>query len=269
MADGHASQSQHQAPPMSPQTSSAQEEPTYGDSSGPLFKIYSESAEERDTRVFERWQKEADGLIFFVRPKVVFYVLHINWIAEQNTLFSAVIAAVVVVSVQDLKPDPQETSAFYLQKMYQLQAGPNISQPSVPSTLTDPSSFSPPTYAIWVNSLWFLSLVISLSCAMLATSLQQWARHYIRITQESGQSPRSRARRRAFFADGMQKFHVPRVVEILPILVHLSLFVFFVGLLIYLFNINHTVFSTVMCWIALLGPVTLGFRISSSKSSMA
>jgi len=40
--------------------------------------------------------------------------------------------------------------------------------------------------------------------------------------------------------------------ETLPILVHLSLFVFFVGLLIYLFNINHTVFSTVMCWIALL-----------------
>src|SRR6266851_1829241 len=254
MADGHASRPQHEAPPMSPQTSSAQaqEEPTYGDSSGPLFKIYSKSAEERDIRVFERWQKEADGIIFFVRPKVVLYMLHINSIAEQNGLFSAVIAAVVVVSVQDLKPDPQETSAFYLQKMYHLQAGPNISQPSVPSTLTDPSSFSPPTHAIWVNSLWFLSLVISLSCAMLATSLQQWARHYIRITQESGQSPRSRARRRAFFADGMQKFHVPRVVEILPILVHLSLFVFFVGLLIYLFNINHTVFSTVMCWIALL-----------------
>jgi hypothetical protein len=87
---------------------------------------------------------------------------------------------------------------------------------------------------------------------MLATSLQQWARHYIRITQESGQSPRSRARLRAFFAHGMQKYHVPRVVETLSVLVHLSLFVFFVGLLIYLFNINHTVFSTVMCWIALL-----------------
>jgi hypothetical protein len=162
MADGHASEHQHEAPltspwtllDMTPQTSSAQqEEPTYGDSSGPLFKIYSKSAEERDIRVSERWQKEADGIIIFVRPKVVFYMLHINSIAEQNGLFSAVIAAVVVVSVQDLKPDPQETSAFYLQKMYQLQAGPNISQPSVPSTLTDPSSFSPPTHAIWVNSL--------------------------------------------------------------------------------------------------------------------
>jgi len=50
--------------------------------------------------------------------------------------------------------------------MYQLQAGPNISQLSTPSTGTVENSpiFSPPSYAIWANSLWFLSLVISLSC---------------------------------------------------------------------------------------------------------
>ena len=48
---------------------SAQEEPTYGDSSGPLFKIYSKSAEEKDTMAFEGLQKEADGIIFFVRPR--------------------------------------------------------------------------------------------------------------------------------------------------------------------------------------------------------
>jgi len=62
----------------SPQISSAQEEPTYSDSSGPLFKIYSKSAEERDTRVFKRWEKEANGIILFVRPKAVSYMLHIN-----------------------------------------------------------------------------------------------------------------------------------------------------------------------------------------------
>ena len=69
MADGHASRPQHEAPPMSPQTSSAPEEPIYGDSSGPLFEIYSESAEERDTRVLETWQQSADGIVFIVRPK--------------------------------------------------------------------------------------------------------------------------------------------------------------------------------------------------------
>ena len=50
---------------------------------------------------------------------------------------------------------------------------------------------------------------------------------------------------RAFFADGVDKLHIPWAVEGLPALLHLSLFLFFSGALIFLFNINHTVF----CWV--------------------
>ena len=136
--------------------------------------------------------------------------------------------------------------------MYELQADPNLSRPSSPSDIAQPPAFSPPTYAVWVNSLWSLSLVISLTCAMLATSLQQWARRYLRVTQPERCSPQKRARVRALFADGVGKFRVDLVVETLPALVHLSLSIFFAGLVIYLFNINPTVFSTAMCWVALL-----------------
>ena len=87
---------------------------------------------------------------------------------------------------------------------------------------------------------------------MLATSLQQWARRYINITQPTRCSPHKRARVRAFFANGVHELHVPWAVEALPALVHLSLFLFFVGLLIYLFNIHHAVFSAVLSWVALL-----------------
>jgi hypothetical protein len=38
-------------------------------------------------------------------------------------------------------------------------------------------------------------------------------------------------------------------------MVHLSLFIFFAGLLVYLFNIHHTVFKVVVCWVALLTTV--------------
>ena len=165
------------------------------------------------------------------------------------------IAALVAVSIQDLRPNPQETSAFYLKKMYQLQADPNISHPSIPSTTADPQSFSPPTYAIWVNSLWILSLVLNLSCALLVISWRQCARHYLRVTQRSTQHPRDRARNRVYLADGIKKYYVPRVIETLPVPAHLSLFSFFVGLLIYLFNINHTVFTIVMCLMALLSAI--------------
>jgi Family of unknown function (DUF6535) len=157
------------------------------------------------------------------------------------------------VTVLDLKPNPQDTSAFYLQNIYQLQAlaDPNISSPLISSTLAQPKPFSPPNYAVWVNSLWFLSLVISLTCAMLATLLQQWARRYLRITQPPRYSPHDRARIRAFYADGVDRLHLSWAVGTLPTMIHLSLFLFFAGLLIYLFNINHSVFLAVVWWVGL------------------
>jgi Family of unknown function (DUF6535) len=156
------------------------------------------------------------------------------------------------VSIQDLRPNPQDTTAFYLANIYQLLADPNISRLSTPAT---PPPFSPPRYAIWVNSLWFLSLVISLTGALLATLLQQWARRYLTATQPPRLSPNKRARIRWFFADGVEKFHLPLAVETLPTLLHVSLFLFFSGLLVFLFNINHTTFSIVAWWVGLTGGI--------------
>jgi hypothetical protein len=90
----------------------------------------------------------------------------------------------------------------------------------------------------------------------LATMLQQWARRYLTITQPARYIPHKRASIRAFFANGVEKFHLPWSVEALPALLHLSLFLFFTGLVIYLFNINHTVFSLVVWWVGLLEAYT-------------
>ncbi|KAH9956126.1 hypothetical protein BJV74DRAFT_790527, partial [Russula compacta] len=121
--------------------------------------MYSKIAEEEDNKVVERWQKDADGLLIF------------------TGLFSAVIAAFLILSIPDLIPDSQDIITFYLQNIYQLQvlAASNI---SVPSTVAAPPKFSPPKQAIWVNVLWSLSLGTSLTCALLATMIQQWARQY-------------------------------------------------------------------------------------------
>jgi hypothetical protein len=56
---------------------------------------------------------------------------------------------------------------------------------------------------------------------------------------------------RAFFADGVDKMHVPWAVEGLPTLLHLSLFLFFGGLVIFLFNVDQEVFTCVVLWIGL------------------
>jgi hypothetical protein len=96
---------------------------------------------------------------------------------------------------------------------------------------------------------------MSLGCALWATSLHQWARRYIRLTQPARCSPEKRALMRAFFANGVENMHFPWVVEGLPMLLHLSLFLFFGGLVIFLFNVDREVFTGVVWWIGLFSIV--------------
>ena len=60
---------------------------------------------------------------------------------------------------------------------------------------------------------------------------------------------------RAYFANGVDKMHIPWAVEGLPTLLHLSLFLFFGGLVIFLFNIDQEVFTFVVLWIGFFSMV--------------
>ena len=161
------------------------------------------------------------------------------------------------MSLQDIRQNPQDTSNFYLANIYQAIADPN---PANISALPSPPQFTAPTFAVWVNGLWFLSLVISITCALLATLLQQWARRYLKATQPR-YSLHKRARMRSFFAEGFEKSLLPLAVEALPALLHLSLFLFFAGLGVFLCNVDLTIFKLVLSWIgvctALYGCITL------------
>ena len=155
------------------------------------------------------------------------------------------VATFIGVSIQDLKPNSQDTSAFYLANIYQILADVNV---TLPPALATPPQFSPTSSAIWVNSLWFLSLVMGLTCALLATLLQQWARRYLWVTQPPC-TPHRRARLRSYFAEGVDKSRLPWATEALPALLHCSLLLFFIGLVLFLFNIHHTVFTVVLAWV--------------------
>jgi uncharacterized protein DUF6535 len=164
------------------------------------------------------------------------------------------------VTIQDLKPNAQGTSEFLLEKIYDRLGGADPSHASL-DTAAEPSTFSPPSYAIWVNSLWMLSFTISLTYAILAMMIHQWARRYIRLTQQSRPSPRERARVRAFFSGAIDGLHVLWVIEVVRVMVHLSMFLFIAGLLIYLFNICHAAFAAVVCWVVLSTVVYVSFTL--------
>jgi hypothetical protein len=154
----------------------------------------------------------------------------------------------VIDSYKNLLPDSgTNTVTLLTQISQQLSNGSQIPPPaSVPP-------FQPPTSAICVNALWFLSLVISLFCALLATLQQSWARRYLRFTNTQC-AIHKRARLRAFFAEGVDRFYLPFAVEAIPTLIHISVFLFFTGLVISLFSIHHTI-----AWIIFAATVICGF----------
>ncbi|KAF8464200.1 hypothetical protein DFH94DRAFT_658864, partial [Russula ochroleuca] len=194
--------------------------------------MYLDRADEDDRRITERWKGECDAILIF------------------TGLFSAALAALLAVSIQGLQPGPQDASAFYLRNIYHLFANSTTSQPVILPIPSDPPKFSAPKSAVLVNSLWFLSLVMSLTGALLAVFIQQWAQSYLEATH-GRHSPHDRARIRVFHAEGLEDLDLNRVTRAVPILIHISLFLFFSGLPIFLFNVNRTVFNVVITWLAL------------------
>ena len=109
--------------------------------------------------------------------------------------------------------------------------GPN-SGPPIPPPFTVTGS------AVRVNAYWFSSLVISLAAALITILAKQWVNYLL-----AGLSPSRTigARRRQYRIDGMYKWKLPTVISILPIFLHVSLLLFFVGLVEFVWNLNDLI----------------------------
>jgi hypothetical protein len=163
-------------------------------------------------------------------------------------LFSATVAAFIIESYKSLSPDSGNTTTTLLSQISQQLAG--VPYETFPQNITVArNAFKPTNSAIRVNVLWFLSLVLSLTSALSATLLQQWARRYLELTQHRG-APHKRARIRAYVFDGVKGTNMYRAVEAMPLLLHISVFLFLAGLIDFLFPINDTVAFYILGYIS-------------------
>ncbi|KAI9443502.1 hypothetical protein H4582DRAFT_2197701 [Lactarius indigo] len=189
----------------------AQTAATFIDGSNLLFSMYNEVTVGHDWRVVENWNSDADSAVV------------------ANGLFSVVVAILLGRSYQDLRLNSQDVSAFYLSQIYQQSVGQNTTTP-LPFKVSDPSTFSPAPSSVRASALWSLSLVISLASMVIATLLRQWARRYLRITQEP-HGPHNRARIRELVTQGVEMKQLQHMSSVLPGLFHLSVFLFLSGLI--------------------------------------
>ncbi|KAF8798260.1 hypothetical protein BYT27DRAFT_7203363 [Phlegmacium glaucopus] len=195
-----------------------------------LWLIYNKEAESYDRALMETWRDDMDSMIIFAG------------------LFSAVLTAFVVDASKNLKPDPTEqTNALLSQTVVLLaqisqQLGPNGSQ-TIISPLQPLEPFKLKPSDLRVNMFWYMSLGFSIAAAGAATFIQQWVRDYLQVFQRlSGSLERSRMRQYLFH--GLSSNYIPLMVESIPALIHISYFLFFIGLAESLFAINHAVAIT-------------------------
>src|SRR6266571_258082 len=154
--------------------------------------------------------------------------------AIQAGLFSAALTSFIIDKIHDLQVDPAQQMVYYQQQNVALlaQISKQVSsialQVSIPSTPLPPYVFSLNPSDVRVNVFWFMSLVFSISAALLATLVQQWVRDYMHVFQRYSH-PLKSTRLRQYLYEGVEGWYMPVVAESVPGLVHVSLFLFFVA----------------------------------------
>ncbi|KAJ7663728.1 hypothetical protein DFH06DRAFT_333431 [Mycena polygramma] len=202
--------------PEKPPVDHDKDDPTHDAAAAPLWAVYVSEAEKYDRSLVESWKSDMEGMLIFAG------------------LFSASLTAFLIESYKTLVPDPGDTTTTLLAQIsLQLAASANGTTYHVPP----PASFTPPATSLICNVLWFISLGLSLTCALIATLLEQWARDFLHRA-DMRSAPVIRARVFSFLYYGLRRFRMHTVVEIIPLLLHASLLLFFVGLVAFLIPVN-------------------------------
>ncbi|KAI0784766.1 hypothetical protein C8Q75DRAFT_723664, partial [Abortiporus biennis] len=175
-------------------------------------------------------------------------------------LFSAVVTAFCIEFYKSLQPDPTETSAVLLLQISRQLASFNVNGPIINSSTTaaDSSLFtSPPPskVSVNINIFWFLSLVFSLVTASLAILVKQWLREYL---AHDCLSPQAHIRVRHFCTEGSERFKVLEIAAVLPMLLQASLCLFFLGLAIFLIDLDATIGWSITPFIILWASLFFG-----------
>ncbi|KAF7333467.1 hypothetical protein MVEN_02362900 [Mycena venus] len=184
-----------------------------------LWTVYVSEAEKYDKTLVEGWKSDMDGLLIFAG------------------LFSASLTAFLIESYKNLTPD-QGAMTIALLTQISRQLDPQLNASSAAALTSIP--FIPSTSSLACNTLWFLSLGLSLSCALIATLVEQWCRDFIQRT-EMRPSPIIRARIFSYLYFGIQRFGMHTMVEFIPLLLHGSLLLFFAGLVAFFYPINTAI----------------------------
>ncbi|KAI0688607.1 hypothetical protein BC835DRAFT_302945 [Cytidiella melzeri] len=165
-------------------------------------------------------------------------------------LFSAVLTAFLLESYQNLSEDTAKESLGAQRQLvlqtssYELK-GNFLNSTAAPLTPSTP--FQPSPVDVCVNVLWFASLLFALTTASFGILVKQWLREYLAVQNPS---PQARLRLRHLRHPELGKWKIFEIAAILPLLLQLSLALFFVGLCYFTASVHRSIGYTTLPLVA-------------------
>ncbi|KAJ7115684.1 hypothetical protein C8R44DRAFT_709055 [Mycena epipterygia] len=129
--------------------------------SAKIWAIYVGEADKYDKALVESWRSNMDSILIFAG------------------LYSASLTAFIIESYKTLTPDSGDLS---YQVLTQISLQILATSEGTTFTPAQTPTFVVPTAALVCNALWFISLGLSLSCALIATLVEQWSREFLHRT---------------------------------------------------------------------------------------
>lgn len=147
-------------------------------------------------------------------------------------LFSAVITAFIIESYQRLRPDPNDAIVNLLAHIAGRLDGASTNGTVSVLKIATSASFDPLTSDININICWFMSLVLSLTAALIGIITLQWLREHQRY--DNKQKPLERMAIFNARQHSLEQWYVPQIFAGLPLLLQGALILFFAGMIEFL-----------------------------------
>ncbi|KAI9435340.1 hypothetical protein H4582DRAFT_682181 [Lactarius indigo] len=189
--------------------------------------MYLEMSLREDEEMVKGWNQDAKSIILF------------------SGLFSATVAALSPnIPSLTVPVDPPSSKMALIKESPDNQSDDLFPSDKAPHISVKTLEF--------VNSIWYISLVISLTCALLAILLQQWARRYLMAVQQRG-TLYNQARLREFLAEGIRVSGIALLVDVMWASHQISFLLFVLGLLVYFRSIHNfdVTFFIILTWTVL------------------
>jgi hypothetical protein len=189
--------------------------PKYGDTSATYWKLYGSEAEINDENLVDSLKGNTGSMVFLVsgdthrRLQVHIAVSMSHTIALQNTLFSAIVASFIIEIYKTLLPSNGQNTAD-----------------------------GPPSNAVRINIVLFISFFLSMMSAVGCALIQQWCDDYKKFAYPRA-APHTRGRVRTYLFRGLKVFQMRRFMYGIHVLLHISVFLFFWALSDFFYTVNH------------------------------